>query len=233
MTRQADILNTMNLAAGGPLVLSTCVTPATAETEPDRETGRVLLRADGVVAAHPLFQAEGGGSIPTSALQLHFTTIDRAAFAVCNMKWHSRLPKIGASQFRVCYGAIFDGDLYAVAAWSNPVARLLPQQTWLELRRMAIVDSSPANTASRMIGWMVRDIRRRFPDVVRLISYQDCEAHTGCIYKASGWTKAENHISRTRGWAAGAGGSTYRVGRANQSLAPRMRWEKLIQEAAE
>ena len=43
MTRQADILNTMNLAAGGPLVLSTCVTPATAETEPDQETGRASL----------------------------------------------------------------------------------------------------------------------------------------------------------------------------------------------
>lgn len=191
-----------------------------------------VLRA-GSVAAHPLFQAEGGGSDPTSVLQLHFTTVDRNTFAKCNMLWHSRLPKIGASQFRVCYGAIFDGKIYAVAAWSNPVARLLPQRTWLELRRMAITDAAPANTASRMIGWMVRDIRVRFLEVVRLISYQDCDAHTGCIYKASGWTKADNYISRVRGWAVGQGGSTHRLNHANQSLAPRMRWEKVIRQEAQ
>jgi hypothetical protein len=148
------------------------------------------------------------------------------------MKWHSRLPKIGASQFRVCYGAVFDENLYAVASWSNPVARLLPQQTWLELRRMAIVDAAPKNTASRMIGWMVRDIRRRFPEVARLISYQDCNTHTGTIYRASGWKPAENYISRVRGWAAGSGGATYRAGRADQSLAPRMRWELSLEPPA-
>jgi len=144
------------------------------------------------------------------------------------MKWHSRLPKIGASQFRVCYGAFFDDGLYAVAAWSNPVARLLPQREWLELRRMAIVGPAPKNTASRMIGWMVRDIRTRFPAIERLISYQDCDAHTGCIYKASGWKQAENYVSRVRGWASGEGGATYRVGWANRSLAPRMRWERIL-----
>jgi hypothetical protein len=158
------------------------------------------MRADGVEVAYPLFQAEGGGSIPTSALQLHFGTIGRELFVDLNRKWHSRLPLVGSSGFRVHYGAEFSGRWYAVAAWSNPVARLLPQQTWLELRRMAISDDSPKNTASRMIGWMVRDIRKRFPDVVRLVSYQDCDVHTGTIYKASGWHPAENYVSRSRGW---------------------------------
>ncbi len=182
-------------------------------------------RADDVKAAYPLFQAVGGGSIPTSALDLKFYKIDRDTFARCNMAWHSKLPKIGASQFRICYGAQFQGNWYAVAAWSNPVARLLPQLTWLELRRFAINGGSPKNLASRMIGWMVRDIRRAFPDVIRLISYQDCDAHAGTIYKAAGWKRAEGYVSRSRGWAAGSGGATYRVGRCNQSVAPRMRWE--------
>lgn len=165
---------------------------------------------------------------PTSALDLRFYKIDRKTFAAGNRKWHSKLPLIGASQFRVCYGAQFQGNWFAVAAWSNPVARLLPQLKWLELRRFAISDGSPKNTASRMLGWMVREIRRMFPDVIRLISYQDCDAHVGTIYRASGWMPAEGYVSRRRGWAAGSGGATYRVGRCNQSVALRMRWELLL-----
>lgn len=188
----------------------------------------MINRADSPTVEHPLFQAECGGSTPTSALQLFFSQTDRKTFQECNMKWHSRLPKIAASQFRVCYQATYDGMIYAVAGWSNPVARLLPQQTWLELRRMAICESAPKNTASRMIGWMIRDIKKRFPEIERLISYQDCDVHTGGIYKASGWKPAEGYISRVRGWAAGSGGATYRLNRSNQSLAPRMRWELII-----
>ena len=183
-------------------------------------------RADSVRVAYPLFQEGGGGSTPTSALSLAFDTCSLVTFRELNMAWHSRLPKIGASQFRVKYVAEYYGIYYATAAWSNPVARLLPQREWLELRRLAISDDAPKNTASRMIGWMVRDIRKRFPEVVRLISYQDCDAHSGTIYKASGWKPAENYISRRRGWAVGSGGATYRANRANQSVAPRMRWEK-------
>lgn len=187
-----------------------------------------MNRAESIRAMHPLFQAGQGGSIPTSALQLLFTVVDRESFAACNLLWHSRLPKITASQGRAFYAAEFEGRIFAVAMWSNPVARLLPQREWMELRRFAIAPDAPKNTASRMLGWMARDIAKRFPEVARLISYQDCDAHTGTIYKAAGWAKAENYISRRRGWAAGAGGATYRVGRANQSVAPRMRWEKQI-----
>jgi hypothetical protein len=128
------------------------------------------------------------------------------------------------------YTAECDGVFYATAAWSNPVARLLPQREWLELRRLAIADDAPRNTASRFIGWMVRDIQKRFPEVVQLISYQDCDAHNGTIYKASGWKPAVGYVSRRRGWAAGNGGATYRANRANQSVAPRMRWELCLQK---
>ncbi len=185
-------------------------------------------RADDVRVACPLFQEGRGGSIPTSALSLRFRVIERSFFIEMNRLWHSRLPRIGASQGRVFYAAEHEGVCYAVAMWSNPVARLLPQQTWLELRRFAIADDSPKNTASRMLGWMTRDIRSRFPLVVRLISYQDCNAHTGTIYKASGWSHADKYISRARGWESSSGGGRKRVGRTNQAVAPRMRWEKAI-----
>src|SRR5436190_1156809 len=110
--------------------------------------------ADDAMVAFPLFQAEYGGSIPTSALQLRFNRTNEDVFVRLNAKWHSRLPKIGNSHFRVCYAAEFSNQFYAVAAWSNPVARLLPQMTFLELRRFAISSGAPRFTASRMLAWM-------------------------------------------------------------------------------
>jgi len=178
---------------------------------------------------HPLFQTGEGGSIPTSALSLFFSGTDRATFARLNRAWHSRLPEIGASQFRVCYIAQHNGRAYAVAAWSNPVARLLPQLEWLELRRLAIGPDAPKNTASRFIAWMTRDIRKRFPAVVRLISYQDMHAHEGTIYAAAGWKHAKNYTSRVRGWKPTTGwASRNRAGKTDQATAPRMRWEKTL-----
>lgn len=185
----------------------------------------VISRADDARVACPLFQGEYGGSIPTSALQLRFGTVKEVLFSVLNEGWHSRLPKIGNSHFRVCYSAECNNRIYAVAAWSNPVARLLPQQTWLELRRFAIAPDAPRFTASRMLGWMRRDILNRFPDVERLISYQDLQAHNGTIYKAAGWQCAEGYKPRARGWIGW--GTRPRKGRTNQAVAPRMRWELL------
>lgn len=178
---------------------------------------------ESIRVVHPLFPTEGGGSIPTSPLQLTFAVVHESVFSKLNSAWHSRLPKVGGSHFRVCYSADFEGKYYAVAAWSNPVARLLPQQTWLELRRFAIAHDAPRFTATRMLGWMRRDIKRRFPEVVRLVSYQDLEAHTGTIYKAAGWKHAENFKPRARGWIGW--GNRPRKGRTNQAVAPRMRWE--------
>lgn len=179
--------------------------------------------ADDARIACPLFQAEYGGETPTSALQLRFSACAETVFKSLNGAWHSRLPKIGNSHFRVCYLAEAGNVIFAVAAWSNPVARLLPQLEWLELRRFAIAEDAPKYTASRMLGWMRRDIAKRFPAVVKLISYQDLDAHKGTIYKASGWKHAENFKPRARGWIGW--GTRPRKGRTNQAVAPRMRWE--------
>jgi hypothetical protein len=179
--------------------------------------------ADDARIACPLFQAEYGGEVPTSALQLRFAQVSESTFKTLNQLWHSRLPLIGNSHFRVCYFAECSNIIYAVAAWSNPVARLLPQQTWLELRRFAIAPDAPKFTASRMLGWMRRDIAKRFPKTERLISYQDLSSHQGTIYKASGWKQAENYTPRARGWIGW--GNRPRKGHTNQSVSPRMRWE--------
>jgi hypothetical protein len=181
----------------------------------------VKTRAEGVRLAHPLFQAEGGGETPTSALQVRFYPVPLAVARDLNRLWHSRLPRYGSPGCRLAYAAEYDGLYYAVAIWQRPLARLLPQTEWLELSRLAIAPDAPKNTASRMLGWMARDVALRFPGVVRLISYQDCEAHTGTIYRAAGWTPTTVNLN----------GEWNRPGRsrpAAQSLAPKQRWEKEV-----
>ena len=187
-------------------------------------------RAEGVRVARSLFQETGGGSTPTSALQLVIEPIDFADARRLNRLWHSRLPRFtaiaAAMMGRPCFGAVFDGLYYAVAIWSSPVARMLPQDTWLELRRLAIAPDAPKNTASRMLAVMTRMIRRGHPELVRLISYQDTEVHTGTIYKAAGWVNI----------GTSGGGEWSRPSRKRalvQSSAPKVRWElALVKDTA-
>jgi hypothetical protein len=89
----------------------------------------------------------------------------------------------------------------------------------LELRRMAIAPDAPKNTASRMLGIMRRKIQAKFPEIIRLVSYQDTEVHTGTIYKASGWRVA-NIQERAEDWT-----NTTRNRAKPQSTAPKVRWE--------
>src|SRR5262245_31881900 len=116
-------------------------------------------RADGVREARSLFQERGSGATPTSALQLRVEPIDVADAKRLNRLWHSRLPRMAEPgcfmRVALCFAAEFDGVYYATAIWTHPVARLLPQDTWLELRRLAIAPDAPRNTASRMLRVMV------------------------------------------------------------------------------
>jgi len=179
--------------------------------------------ADDVRVAYPLFQTVDGGSSPTSALQLRVARIGVERAVRLNRAWHSRLPEMtNAFTCRVCYGAAWEDRYYAIAMWSDPVARMLNGRGWLELRRMAIADDAPPNTASRMLSVMARMIRKDLPDVKHLISYQDTEVHTGTIYKAAGWIKG--NVSET-GW-----GWESRPDRQQKPIAPgaKVRWERAI-----
>ena len=192
------------------------------------------MSGDDARVAYPLFQAEDGGSIPTSPLQFEIVEISTLRAQKLNSLWHSRLPifKTGfLLTAKVCYGAIHGGIFYAVAIWGHPNARLLPQKTWLELRRMAIAPEAPKNTASRMLKIMKILIKKKFPYVTTLISYQDTEIHQGTIYKAAGWEQANFH----------KGGSWYRPNSVNLSnqrprgrpdlnkaIGAKIRWQKEI-----
>lgn len=186
------------------------------------------MRAGDVRVAYPLFQEEGSGSIPTSALQLRVDKIGFSEAKRLNAIWHSRLPRLGTGFIKnqpfLSFGAEFESRWYAVAIWSNPVARNLPQQTWLELRRLAIAPDAPRNTASRMLAVMTRYIRKEQPEIERLVSYHDTEVHTGGIYKAAGWTATT--VNRDGNWTRES-----RSRPRAQSEAAKQRWELALRES--
>jgi hypothetical protein len=189
------------------------------------------LCADDVTDSMPLFRSGGGGAIPTSALQLKISRCKVHRACDLNALWHSRFPKIDWSNVvrnkdYACYVAEHDDIAYAVAIWSSPIAanRLTEGKTALELRRMAICDNAPPNTASRMIGIMRRIITKEMPHLTLLVSYQDTDVHAGTIYKASGWKAAAQNKGTS--WT-----NENRQRNEEQSLADKVRWEYRIKAA--
>lgn len=181
---------------------------------------------DGAVLAQETIQFQDGGSIPTSPLHLTFSVMKPKEACLLNAVWHSRFPYINYTNVcrtgkYVCYSASYNSSYYAVAIWSRPIAanRLKDGWSMMELRRFAIAPDAPKNTASRMLSWMRNDIKKRFPEMIRLVSYQDTEVHTGIIYKASGWRLASNP-DKSIDWNTGK-----RKRNAAQSSAPKARWE--------
>ena len=173
----------------------------------------------------PLFRGGSGGLIPTSALQLKIIKCKVQKACELNELWHSRFPNIHWSNVvrnkdYVCFIAEYDNIAYASAIWSSPVAanRLKEGNTALELRRMAISEDAPKNTASRMISIMRKIIKNNLPHITLLLSYQDTDVHLGTIYKASGWYPASK--SKGISWT-----NNLRKRNKEQSLSDKIRWE--------
>lgn len=184
-----------------------------------------MIRGESIRVMHPLFQEGQGGSIPTSPLEMRVELIPFENAKALNRVWHSKLPRFGTgfieNQPFISFAAIFAGRAFAVAIWSNPAARNLPQIEWLELRRLAISPDAPRNTASWMLAVMVRLIKRLRPLVTTLVSYHDTSVHNGTIYRAAGWkpTKINNDGNWTR---------KSRPRPRAQSEHPKQRWELTI-----
>ena len=149
-----------------------------------------------------------------------------------NELWHSKLPKIHWSnvvrnKHYVCYVFKFKEAIIGVGIWSSPVAanRLKNGNRMLELRRLALTNVCPKNTASFVISKMIKDIKERFDDIDTLISYQDTEVHLGTIYKASNW-KAAPQQTKIQDW-----NTDKRKRNKLQSTANKIRWEYQLNEA--
>ena len=187
------------------------------------------LSADNVRDSMPLFRNGSGGSIPTSAHQLKFAKCNVHRACELNKLWHSRFPSIHWSNVvrnkdYICFVAEYDMIAYACAIWSSPIAanRMSQGSAMLELRRMAIAKDSPKNTASRMLGWMRRFIKKKLPHIKILVSYQDTCAHKGTIYKASGLTAVAK--TKNQSWT-----NKNRKRNIEQSSSDKVRWEQCLE----
>lgn len=165
------------------------------------------------------------------ARDLVFEPCEKAeAVAFCR-EHHSRLPNTQAGPWQFAFRARYGDQVVAVALWNNPSARMLPGH-WLELRRMACSPDAPRNTCSRMLGWMARWFKQHHPHRERMLSYQDTAVHSGCIYKAAGWTAAYISKPRIRDRSKPRVG-TQRMYRSNingveTDASAKVRWEKTL-----
>lgn len=160
-------------------------------------------RGDSSMVERSLFQEKEGGSIPTSPLDLKIVEIDMRTASDLNAAFHSMLPRTDLGNLlcgntSVAYGAEFDGGFYAVAIFSQPIIRAIAKDgKTIELRRLAICDGSPKNTASRMLKICRKMVSEKYPQMDKIVSYLAVDVHHGTIYKASGW-KAVGSISQAR-----------------------------------
>jgi len=184
---------------------------------------RSWFRLDGVkfMLQQQLFNEH----VPDSPRLFTVQEIDVHLACKLNRMWHSRLPiihwsNVVRSKKHICYGLFFDGLCWATAIFSSPIARALDGGTILELRRYAIKDGAPKNTASWGLGQMTKMIRDKFPDVEKLISYQDVAVHKGTIYKASNWSPSAT--TKFASW------ENSRKRNAAQATGDKIRWEYVI-----
>lgn len=186
-------------------------------------------RADSAVVARPLFQEAGGGSTPTSALQLRLDKIGMRTAQELNRQWHSMLPRTDLGNLlcgntSVAYAAEYEGKYYAVAIWSQPIIRSICDGATIELRRLAISKEAPKNTASRMLSIMRRLVKREFPQMTRAVSYLAVDVHQGTIYKAAGWTPV-GAVVAARGQRFSGVNSRTRATGPLQTRSAKQRWE--------
>lgn len=186
-----------------------------------------MIRAGGAVGSMPLFQSGDGGSIPTSALDLTVREVSMRTAADLNRQWHSMLPRTDlgnllCGNMSVAYAADYDDRWYGVAIYSQPIIASLCDGETIELRRLAICDDAPKNTATRMMAVTRRMLKKKWPHLSRIVSYQAIDVHHGTIYKADGWTP-EGQVVDAR--PQRPPGSPQRATGPLQTTSRKLRWE--------
>ena len=138
----------------------------------------------------PLFNPRG--SAP-SVKALHVVEIKMREAAELNRRWHSMLPRTDlgnllCGNMSAAYAAEYDHYFWAVAIFSQPIIRAIAKHhDALELRRLAICDVAPPNTASRMLAVCCRLVKQKYPWAKKIVSYLAVDVHEGTIYRAAGW----------------------------------------------
>jgi hypothetical protein len=134
--------------------------------------------------------------------------------------WHSLLS--APQGWKVAFLLSAGNTIVGVATVGHPVARLEDQAHTLELTRMAL-HGAPQNSATFFLARIREHIKTHFPEITRLISYQDTAHHSWTMYKADNWrpvfVSGADQVSHT--WRNRPG----RIGNERKQLA---KWEHSI-----
>lgn len=111
-------------------------------------------------------------------------------------------------------------DIIGAMMWGRPSARLLDQETILELTRMYFIDDTERFVESRALALSRKWIRKRFPKIKLLLSYSSTGYggdNCGRIFAADNWCQ----------FGTTKGGSWKRQGREkrlDKDLSDKIRW---------
>ena len=151
------------------------------------------MSAGSVIKAWPAIQRAGGGVTPTSALQkLHVAPIPFGAAKVLIVRSHYLHSLPGGTQ--LCFGVFLGKKLMGaltVGCGPSQAYRLVegaaPDDCGV-LTRLWLSDELPGNSESRVLGIVLRALRKD-TGLKFLVSYADpSQGHVGTIYQATGWT---------------------------------------------
>ena len=149
-----------------------------------------MIRAGSSVVEHAALQLRDGGSIPTPSLQSLRVRICHVHDIQCVIERVHYSHSIFGVTTDFCYAvengsAIVGGAIFGKPAAYN-VAAKYGAEGLTELRRFVLTDECPRNSESRVLGVMLRDLKRE--GVKRVLSYADpAQGHGGTIYKALGF----------------------------------------------
>jgi len=149
--------------------------------------------AGGVVAARPELHQAGGGASPTPALQSLVVQPIAVLLARKLVESHHYLHSLPGGTC-LAFGVFLDQRLlgalilgvgpknaYALVAGAAPNDCLVLTRLWLS-------DELPRNSESRLLGIVLRSLRKH-TQVKFLVSYADpAQGHVGTIYQAANWT---------------------------------------------
>lgn len=150
------------------------------------------MSAGDVTGSIVLNQGKRGGSNPTPALhKLHLVWIPQTIARKLIVRNHYLHSLPGGTM--LCFGILFDNRLLgAVTLGAGPflayklVAGAKPDDC-ITLTRLWLSDELPFNAESRVLGLLLRSIRKE-TSLKFVVAYSDPSAgHLGTIYKATGW----------------------------------------------
>lgn len=128
----------------------------------------MISRADSLTIELPLFQAEGGGSTPTSALhpkQFRCEPCSLIRVRDFIQKWHYSHNVWGVN-WTYCFALTHNHGLYGAAMVGQPATKSVADKhgglgSVLELRRFCCCDSAPKFSESFFIACIIRWLKKK------------------------------------------------------------------------